>query len=496
MRPGLISIALALLVAGNVASSSQASSFMKVGVVDDGLMMRSPGVADQTAREWHDHGVDQSRLTLIWERIAPDAASTRKPVGFDARNPDSPGYDWSETDAAISALSRRGIAITLSITTPGPVWASSVPSRRESTYRPKAAEFAEFVHAVALRYGSRVSTYALINEPNLWQRLTPQWSCSGTSPSTCSAASPAIYRELFRAGYTEIKSISPKSVVWVGSLAPFGNSVRSESHAAMAPLIFLRRLGCVQDDYSRDRSSSDCRSFKPITADAIAHHPHSGSSSPSTIFGDDDSVSIATLDRLTSSIDRIQSRGGLLNGTATGAARSRNRLDVYVDEYGVQTNPPDAWSGVSLQSQDAYYQQAAYMMWKNPRVKLYAQYLWKDERSDAATIGAGSWQSGVYFANGAPKPSASSFERPFWVDLPRGSHSALIWGQVRPGAASRVQIQARLSSAARFTPVREVTTNAAGYFALRLTVRQATSFRFGYGASFAKVSSTRAVKPR
>lgn len=495
----IIFVALAAALGSlTLISSAAGGALMKVGVSDDRLMQRLPGRAASTAVAWRQRGVEQSRLTLVWALIAPAASSVKKPSGFDPRDNQSAGYDWSSVDAAVAALKANSIKVEFSVTTPAPIWASKVPSRREPTYRPDPAEFGDFVHAVASRYGNRVSSYALINEPNLWQWLTPQWSCTGTTESSCRAVSPGIYRELFRAGYNEIKAVTPRAAVWGGSLAPLGTATRQGAKASLGPLLFLRRLGCVKENFTRDRTSSGCQNFKPLSFDAVAHHPHSSWQAPTQSNGVADSVTIGTIPRLTKTVDKIQARGGLLNGSVSGVAGARKPLDVQVDEFGIQTNPPDAWSGVSLVRQSDYLQEAAYMMWRNSRVKLFSQYLWQDEPLDKLSITAGSWQSGLYFEDGEAKPSAATFLNPFWVDLPRRSRKATIWGQVRSGGPVEVTVQSRTIGRARYAALRKLRTSRAGYFSFEAVVRARTAFRFyydrdGYGVV---TSSVRTVKPR
>ena len=490
-----IAAALASIVC---AGSASAGARMKIGVADDGLMQRLPGRAATTAATWKLRGVDQSRLTLVWALIAPASTSVKKPNGFNPRDDQSPGYDWSSVDTAVEALTARSISIEFSVTTPAPIWASQVPSRREPTYRPDAIEFGDFVHAVAARYGTRVSSYTLINEPNLWQYITPQSSCGSAAESSCRAASPAIYRELFRSGYDEIKALTPRVAVWGGALAPLGAVPHSGQKTSLGPLLFLRRLGCVKESFARDRTSSDCLNFKPLSFDAIAHHPHSSWNAPHESNGVADSVTIGTISRLTATVDKIQARGGLLNGSVAPSEARRKPLDVQIDEFGIQTNPPDAWSGVSLSRQNDYLQEAAYMMWKNPRVKLFSQYLWQDEPLDKLSITAGSWQSGLYLESGAPKPSAGSFPNPFWVDLPRRSRRATVWGQVRRGAQTEVTVQSRTVGHAKFAALRTVKTNEAGYFSFKQLINGRTAFRFYYDSEGYGVvtSSVRTVKPR
>ena len=107
-------------------------------------------------------------------------------------------------------------------------------------------------------------------------------------------------------------------------------------------------------------------------------------------------------------------------------------MDLYVDEYGYQTNPPDKTSGISATLQDAYMQRGAYLAWRDKRIKLLGQYLWYDEPKVNGSYS--TWQSGVRFNNGKAKPSFKHFRIPFALDA---QHN-LLWGQVRDGGRHRV----------------------------------------------------------
>ena len=492
MRRPLSAAALFSLLALVFVAPAGASSSMALGMDDDGLLQRVSSTTIPTAAQWQANGIHQSRLMLNWSRIAPESMSTRKPSGFDARNPNSRGYYWNDVDRAVSALASHGIAVTLMLSTPMPLWASQVPSRRSTTYKPDPKAFGDFAHAVAERYAGRIESYILINEPNLWQYITPQWSCTSSSARSCTPASPAIYRALYRRGYSEVKAVDPKAAVWIGALAPHGRAGVSPTASSLGPLAFFKGVGCVTASYAKDRSSPGCRGFQPVTTEGIAHHPHTILGSPTQPDPMPDSVNIATISRLTTVFDRMQAKGGILNGNAAGADQARKPLNIFIDEYGIQTNPPDKLQGLPPATQDVYYQQVAYMMWKNPRVAQLGLYLWKDEPQTAKKSWA--WQSGMYFASGKPKPSALSFQHPFWVDLPKNSQTATVWGQLRatPGAVATVQVQP--SGSSKFVDLKSVTTNAQGFFAFTAKVSRKTAFRFRYGTPV-KTSETRTVAP-
>ena len=502
MNRRLTTAALLGLLALVFAAPASASSSLQVGIDDDGLMQRTPGTTAPTAALWKQNGVDQARLTLVWTRIAPNATSTKKPAGFNPRDPNSPGYVWGDVDRAVAALEANEIDVSILIAAPNPYWASLVPSRRSKTYKADPKALGDFIFAIATRYKGRIESYLPMNEPNLWQYITPQYSCTSKSAKSCTLSGAAIYRELYRSAYTNVKAADPAASVWIGALAPHGRPGVSPTASSPGPSAFFKAMACVKTNYAVDRTSPGCKSYKPLLADGISHHPHTVLLSP-TQRDPGDAITTANMSTLTGLFDRLQSAGRVLNGTASGAAQKSKRLDVFIDEYGVQTNPPDKLQGLSPTKQDEYYQQVAYMMWKNPRVKLLAFYLWQDEPYTQAKSWA--WQSGMYYADGRIKPSGKSFPHPFWVDLPKGSKSATVWGQVRAsdGVAAKagastledVTVQIRSGNSASFKTLKTVSPNADGYFSVKATVSGKRSFRFLYGSP-AISSEIRTVAPR
>lgn len=483
----LLAAALCSLAAVLAASTAAASTGMQIGLADDDLMQKVPGAALPTAKAWQKAGVSIGRVTVVWSTVTPEPHATRKPAGFDGSNPDSPGYHWGKVDGAVDALIASGIKPVLVVTAPMPVWASEVPSRRDSRYKPDPQEFGAFAAAVAKRYGNRVDDYIVYNEPNIFVFLTPQWSCKG---SRCTLIGPGIYRSLVRAAYPAIKAADPGSKVWGGAMAPGGGGRPTMRSPRVAPLTFLRGLGCVDSRGRRDRRSAECRRFKPATLDGIAHHPHSGVLAPNRAARSRESATVATMGRFIKTVDRVQRAGGITNGLG-----KRKKFDIFVDEYGIQTNPPDKIQGVSTSRQNTWLQQASYLLWRQPRVKMLAFYLWHDEPMSRASTGSGSWQSGLYYHDGRPKPAARTFEHPFWVELPRRRRTATVWGQVRPGNAHTVTVERRRGRGG-YRKLRTLTTNSQGYFSFRTTVRGKTSYRFSYVNGEARTvrSSTRTVR--
>jgi hypothetical protein len=445
--------ALVLLPAAPAAASST-----EVGIADDRILMPGGPTADRAVQEWSALGIDTVRIFALWSRLAPPGRS--KPAGFDAADPNSRGYAWFHLDGAIDRVRAAGMRVTLTITGPGPLWSSGSPGRRTPAYRPRAGAYADFATAVARRYGDRVDRYILWNEPNLASWLQPQASCKG---GRCTPVSPHLYRGLVRAAYPAVRAADPGAQVVIGALAPRGGDLRS-TRSTIRPLAFVRALGCRTASFRRTRTGA-CRDFRAATGDGFAIHPYGLLSPPDRPLRHADDVNLGELGDLTDTLDRLQRSGALRTTT--------RRFGIYVDEYGYQTNPPDRIGGVSAARQDQWLQRAAYLAWRNARVKLLTQYLWRDEPRSGNGSYSG-FQSGLRYVRGGAKPSLGHFDTPFVLDAPRGR----LWGQVRPGAAHRVTIQRRLRRGSPWRPFATLTTDGRGYFSLSRRLTPGASYRY------------------
>jgi hypothetical protein len=169
------------------------------------------------------------------------------------------------------------------------------------------------------------------------------------------------------------------------------------------------------------------------------------------------------------------------------AGRLRIGGSLWLDEYGYQTNPPDPFLGVSPATQDRWLQQADYLTWRDPRVKLLTQYVWQDEPAARGSAYSG-WQSGLRYANGRAKPALAHFPVPFFLDASRG----VLWGQVRPGGAHPVLVQRRVRGGS-WTTIAHVETDARGYWVRHLRLVRGTSYRFvpADGATHASAARAR-----
>ena len=357
----------------------------ELGIADDRILFAGGEAADEAVRDWSALGVEQVRILALWSRIAPSA-----PGGE---------YAWAQLDHVVDRVVGAGMAPLLTITGPGPLWVSRRAERGDPRYDPDPDLYAEFAAAVAQRYGDRVDRYVLWNEPNLGSWLRPAVELQRARG--CTPVAPHLYRALVRAAYPAVHAADPGAQVLIGTMSSRGGEQRSENSTAR-PLVFLRALGCVNASFKKVRTGR-CKGFKPATGDGFAFHPHGVLTAPDRAFPHPDDVSLASLPRLESALDKLQ-RGGALKATTS-------RFNLYLDEYGYQTNPPDRISGISATAQNAWLQRAAYQAWRDPRVKLLTQYLWHDEPVNAGRHATPAGSPGCATPTAAPSRACAGSRR-------------------------------------------------------------------------------------
>jgi hypothetical protein len=481
-------LGLALALCALAPAAAHAAANLETGIADDAAVLGEPDTAraTQTVAAWRDLGIDNVRVLVHWGTVSPQPGDRRAPAGFDAANPDDPRYAWGPLDRAIALIRGAGLTVTLSITGPGPLWASASPAAGNRRFKPLPALYGRFARAVALRYGANVDRYILWNEPNLPLWLQPQFTCRGRS---CTPYAPHLYRRMVRAAAPAIHAADRTARVLIGALAPAGQNPRSRN-AIMRPLTFLRALGCVDRRAQRVRTG-DCRGFQPASAEGIAYHPHGVRRAPDVSDPQPDEAGLADLPRLEGLLAAVQRTGGLRN--TLGRTR---RFDLYFTEYGYQTNPPDRFVGVRPAQQAQWLQQGAYLAWRNPRVRMLTQYVWRDEAIGAN--GAG-WQSGLRFRDDRAKPALRGFPQPFWADTTVARGAVRLWGQVRPGGVHDVSIQRSTPGSGRWTTIRRLRTSGRGFFALRVRLTRRVDYRFTWdpgGGAARRISDVRRVTPR
>jgi hypothetical protein len=322
------------------AGESKAARNMELALQDDAALVEGKYARWQGDKPFdfaRGIGVTRLRVNVIWAYTLPVAQ-------YSARNkPAVLNYDFSRFDALIDRAAANGVRVHLSLTGPAPRWANARRStERRAWYKPNATEFGKFAAVAAEHFRGRVDRYSIWNEPNWKTWLGPLKS------------GPALYRNLYVRGYNAIKQADPAAKVLIGETAPFSKRGWSTS-----PLAFLRAVTCVNTKYKRTRS---CPKLK---ADGYAHHPYDFSHAPNYRYPGADNVTMGTLSRLTSALDKL-SRAGVLRKNGGG------RMPLYLTEYGYFSSGHRALKK-SLRTR--YLQQAQSIALKNPRVKSQLQYL-------------------------------------------------------------------------------------------------------------------------
>ena len=488
-----------------------------------------------------DLGVDRIRLTAGWSILAPEADADAKPE-FDASDPDAytrngwnkydPIGHWQVLDRAVRLAKEAGLEVMIDIGFWAPKWATNGdPKTERRTFNINPELYADFVKSVVRRYNGdyvpkygiapppeqqhssdadlvtsvlgglggskgkqaepgkvskpeasgpplpKVTLWTVWNEPNHLGFIQPQWRRQG---SNLVPNSGHIYRSLVHAAFPAIKGIQPEAKILVGATSSTGpRTVRSETDGT-PPLAFIRAMACV-DKKLKPITSGPCADFKPIPGDGYSHHPYSLLHTPD--YSDKrnpDNAGIGDLGRLSK----------LLNRLAAMRRIDPKVRELYLTEFGYESNPPDPIKPFSPQEQARFINWSEYLAWKNPQVKMFPQFLLKDMGTVSAEAAArgkreyGDWQSGLYFVDGSPKPAASTFPLALHVDCTtmgkkkKSSKLLVIWGHLRPGDGQRQvtleQGKASFKPAAtaatlakgvvRAASVTPFTTDANGYF--------------------------------
>ena len=155
-------------------------------------------------------GVSWIRQTFAWSEIQPERDQ----------------FVWDTADSIVNAIGENTIDGTppnlIAVLDTAPSWASPA----SNFYPPTSSlDFARFARAFALRYGDRIDTYQIWDEPNLGARWNGE-------------VNPVAYAEMLRQARDAIREVDPNAVIVLAGLAPTVET----SRANMADWLFLRRL--------------------------------------------------------------------------------------------------------------------------------------------------------------------------------------------------------------------------------------------------------------
>ncbi len=449
IRTLLLSSVVCAALAATAGTTEALASYGQVTYFEAANTLLSPSTRPQVIAQLQHLGVRALRVELYWHEVAPGANSASEP-SFEATNPAS--YNWGQYPAVLAEAKRLGWPVLLTVTGPAPRWATS---NGKSPYitRPDDKDFQEFVTAVGHEFSSEVSVYSIWNEPNESVFLMPQWTSKGTPTSG------RVYRGLYQSGYAGLLAagIAHPHVLF-GETAPIGYdkvNPRAEGAAALkhpvAPLAFAREALCLNASWKKSSSCSE------LPMSGYAHHAYTLPAGPSYVPPGHDNVTIGSLSRLSNALNLAARAHAIPSG-----------VPIYLTEFGVQSYP-NKFLGVSAQKQVEYDAICERIAYENPRVAAFSQYLLRDDPIGGPEPGA-SFQTGVEYVNGTPKPLYSAWPIPLTVTKER--HGVALWGHVRPTTgATKVTILVRAPHSKRWRTLRVVHTNGAGYWSLSSTRR-------------------------
>jgi hypothetical protein len=340
-----------------------------VGVFDDALAQQNPAVASHYVQLSRNAGFNAAMVSVMWKR--------------GQRRPSTQVATVLRTVVAAAKPSHLKPFLL--------VWhglAGETP--RTPAER---ADFAAFA-AAAVQKLPGVQHVVVGNEPNLDTFWRPQFGASGHNLAA------AGYEDLLARSYDAIKAADDDVLVIGGSLAPRGADRPHGRRPTHSPTAFIRDLGAAYRASGRK---------KPIM-DGFALHPYMEASRfpPTTPHPKNTSITIADYPKLVA----------LLNEAFKGTNQRGATLPIYYTEFGVQTRVPspklrfydDTGSParvdtVGFDRQAEYYRSALRLAYCQPTVRGLFVFHTFDEADFAG------WQSGLYFADGTPKPSLPSFRR-------------------------------------------------------------------------------------
>jgi hypothetical protein len=379
----LVRFVLPVLVAvACVPASGAAAQRMWVGFQDDAsLRFRAD-------REFMLDRAKNASATMVtasveWSRVAPTRPGR-------AANPFDPAYRFENIDELVREAQVRGLEVMLRISST-PAWAG--PGRNRLPRR--LSDLTAFTNALASRYSGRfpgypfVRFYAVWNEPNLNQFLSPQFDRRGKS------VAPRNYARLYAAAYAGIKRGNRAALVGLGETSARGRD---------------RRVPGLQDTHSPGRFLQLVAQANPrLRFDAIAHHPYPTDprQRPEQIVRWPN-VALRSIPRLRASAQKWF---------------KRSNVRIWVTEYGHETIPDSR--GVSYDTQADYLRRALGIARAQAFTDMFIWFGLHDDQGNP-------WQSGLIAQDETVKPSYYLFAQLAYPLDPRNSIVVVRGGRANP----------------------------------------------------------------
>ena len=330
----------------------------------------------------------------------------------------------------------------------------------------------------------RVSYWGIWNEPNErswlvpWYKPLPHHRTELLQPSEYRALVGAAWNGLSASGHagdTIMVGETANRGIWspepfVRALYCVGSNLRPLSGGAATA------IGCPTSG-----SASQFVAQNPGLFDAsYAHHPYGFEAPPNR---PDPQRGYVTLYNLPS-FERM------LNGIFANYGQQRaGGVPLYLTEWGFKTNPPNPYVTTTPAQQAAWINEGEYMTSQEPYVRGVTQFLLVDSGGKpGARKGTqlywSTFQTGLEYLNGTPKPSFDAFQVPIWLPNPRHGRHVTVWGDLRPADHTTTQygeIEFQRTGSSTWTELTEVQTDSPqGYLVGQVSIPSAGLVRLGW----------------
>jgi hypothetical protein len=375
-------------------------------------------LAFQRAR---DAGIRAIRIYTSWRFFAP--GGSQKPSGFDATNPADPHYNFTGLDTIVRRARAYGMEPILALQD-APDWAEGSGGGLEGTVAPNPDDLADFATAVARRYNGnfqglpRVQWYGVWTEPNADFFLTPQFDSSGN------VVSADRYRRMVNEVADAVKAVNPSNLVQAGALFAV-----EKPGSAVGALRFARLLLCISAQVRPRATCGETMRFDSFGIDpytsGYAYHR----------AGDGKSAELGDLGAF---------RSAILGAWRLGHVRSSGAPQVWVTEFGWDTNPPDG-GGQPAQELVRWTAEALFQSWRSG-LNLFTWFQIQDDDPSEDVF-----QSGLYFrcpsgfSCATPKPGLAAYRFPF-VAYRQPRRLLFFWGRTPAGVPGQVIVEQQRGS--------------------------------------------------
>jgi hypothetical protein len=357
--PALVRIGAAVLVLALAAGCGGSKPHaIVVGAVEDEAKTGDPAAAMAQA---HQASFQAIALSAVW---TPPAAALDEAT-------------LAQLRGAVQAAAAVGIEPVVAVYS----FSSVTPRTPEAR-----SQFASFAASIP-RDLPQVRDVVVGNEPNLNLFWMPQFAADGSD------AAAASYLALLAETYDALKAVSPDVNVIGGALAASGADNPTGKRPTHSPEQFIADLGAAYRASGRSRPVFDMFALHP--------YPEDSSIPPTFAHPRTKTIGLADYDKLTKALE-----------DAFG-----NAPPIVYGEYGIETSiPPEeahAYTGAEpatthvadAATQEQDYVDAMRLAACQPLVRMLLFFHVQDEPQLERL------QSGVYYADGQPKPSLGGVAR-------------------------------------------------------------------------------------